>query len=195
MSAEDLDGSTGRFGLEAAPGGLCLAQDLLNTAPLPAAALPDLLVDVTTARSWLQDSLRRWSDQTGQSLPVIAIGKKDLPALHELRDVARGWLGEEVTDHPPRHVQVNVAHRDGRLTYQPDGAGAATVDSLVTLEVLLASRTGTLGRLKLCLNPSCRAAFYDLSRNGTRVWHDKETCGNAINLRASRARRRASPQH
>lgn len=192
MGAENPDGSTSRFGLEAAPGGLCLAQDLLNTAALAAAVLPDLLADVATARPWLDESLRRWSDQTGQSRPSIAIGKKDLPALRELREVTHGWLSHEVTDHPPRHVQVNVVHRDARLIYQPDGLGAAGVASLVTLEILLASRTGTLRRLKLCLNPACRAAFYDLSRNGTRVWHDKETCGNAINLRASRARRRES---
>jgi predicted RNA-binding Zn ribbon-like protein len=34
-------------------------------------------------------------------------------------------------------------------------------------------------------------AFFDRSRNNSGVWHDVAACGNAINLRASRARRRA----
>ncbi|MFB9444749.1 CGNR zinc finger domain-containing protein [Dactylosporangium vinaceum] len=62
------------------------------------------------------------------------------------------------------------------------------------LEALLASHVGILGRLKVCTNPSCGAAFYDLSRNSTRVWHDMKTCGNTMNLRASRARRRSTTQ-
>ena len=35
------------------------------------------------------------------------------------------------------------------------------------------------------------AAFYDESRNSSRVWHDVKVCGNPVNARASRARRRA----
>jgi predicted RNA-binding Zn ribbon-like protein len=38
----------------------------------------------------------------------------------------------------------------------------------------------------------CPCAFYDRSRNNSRVWHDVRTCGNVANLRASRARRRAA---
>ncbi|MFF1285457.1 CGNR zinc finger domain-containing protein [Streptomyces sp. NPDC058299] len=48
--------------------------------------------------------------------------------------------------------------------------------------------------MKTCRNPACGEAFYDRSRNGTRVWHDMKTCGNALNLRASRARRQHSPE-
>jgi hypothetical protein len=32
--------------------------------------------------------------------------------------------------------------------------------------------------------------FYDSSKNQARVWHNTAVCGNLINLRASRARRR-----
>jgi predicted RNA-binding Zn ribbon-like protein len=47
--------------------------------------------------------------------------------------------------------------------------------------------------MRLCRNPTCRAAFYDRSKNNSAVWHDVKACGNAINLRASRARRRTAP--
>jgi predicted RNA-binding Zn ribbon-like protein len=46
-------------------------------------------------------------------------------------------------------------------------------------------------RMKLCGNGRCAVAFFDRSRNNSGVWHDVAACGNAINLRASRARRRA----
>ncbi|MEU0254576.1 CGNR zinc finger domain-containing protein [Streptomyces sp. NPDC006184] len=74
------------------------------------------------------------------------------------------------------------------------GADGAAVASLVHLEALLASHTGAPSRLKMYRNPACGEAFYDRSRNGTRVWHDMKTCGNALNLRASRARRQHSPE-
>lgn len=36
----------------------------------------------------------------------------------------------------------------------------------------------TLRRLKLCRNPLCHTAFYDLSKNNSKVWHDLATCGS-----------------
>jgi predicted RNA-binding Zn ribbon-like protein len=58
-------------------------------------------------------------------------------------------------------------------------------------EIFRAQATGAWRRLKVCRNVACSGAFYDLSRNNSRVWHDVHRCGNIANLRASRARRRA----
>jgi hypothetical protein len=52
-----------------------------------------------------------------------------------------------------------------------------------------------LRRLKTCRETFCRAAFYDRSRNNSRVWHDVHTSGNAVNLRAYRARQRVARSH
>jgi predicted RNA-binding Zn ribbon-like protein len=49
---------------------------------------------------------------------------------------------------------------------------------------------GTRMRLKTCRNPQCPLAFYDRSRNASGVWCSVRICGNAINLRAHRERRR-----
>jgi len=190
----DTSSSTKRLLLAAAPGGLCLIQDLLNSASIPMAAVPDLLDDETAARSWLTAALRTWSEQTGRGTPRISVTGDDLPALRELRGTVRGWLTEPAEDHPPHPVRADLSFRDGSLTFTPSGDGASAVVSLVHLEALLASHAGTLARLKTCLNPSCGAAFYDQSRNGTRVWHDMKTCGNTMNLRASRARRRRTAE-
>ncbi|MCW8101660.1 CGNR zinc finger domain-containing protein [Streptomyces tauricus] len=194
MNRDDSPRSTGRLLLAAAPGGLCVVQDLLNTAGMPAASLPDLLADETSACNWLDVSLRTWSEQTGRDAPRITVSGDDLPALRDLRGLVRGWLTGGAENDAPHPLRVGVSYRDGRLAYEPSGDGAAAVASLVHLEALLASHTGALVRLKACRNPACGAAFYDLSRNGTRVWHDMKTCGNTMNLRASRARRQASPK-
>jgi predicted RNA-binding Zn ribbon-like protein len=76
---------------------------------------------------------------------------------------------------------------DGQVDYQPVG-----VSGLVAVELLLAGATGALSRLKTCAAPACGACFYDGSPNRARVWHDTKMCGNVPNLRASRARRKAS---
>ncbi|MEU8378341.1 CGNR zinc finger domain-containing protein [Streptosporangium sp. NPDC048865] len=190
--SDDTSGSTGRFGLPQAPGGLCLLQDLLNTAGMAVAPVPDLLDDETTARSWIDASLRTWGEQTGQTPPRIAVSSRDLPALRALRGHVRDWLTGEAEDRTPHPLTAGISFRHGRLAYEPQGNGAVAVASLVHLEALLASHTGTFTRLKTCMNPACGVAFYDMSRNSTRVWHDMKTCGNVMNLRASRARRRGT---
>jgi predicted RNA-binding Zn ribbon-like protein len=78
------------------------------------------------------------------------------------------------------------------VSVQPTGRGARWVAGAVWAEVLLAQHDGQWTRLKICRNPVCPCAFYDRSRNNSRVWHDVRTCGNVANLRASRARRRAA---
>ncbi|WP_433788529.1 CGNR zinc finger domain-containing protein [Actinoplanes sp. CA-252034] len=192
MNSDDTSRSTGRLLLAAAPGGLCLVQDLLNSAGMPEASVPDLLDNESAAQTWLDASMQTWSEQTGRTARRIALSGDDLPALRDLRHDVRGWLTSEAEDPTPHPVDVDLSFRDGRFSFQPKGDGAAAVTSLVHLEALLASHTGTLARLKACMNPSCGAVFYDLSRNATRVWHDMKTCGNTLNLRASRARRRAT---
>ncbi|MGW5498750.1 CGNR zinc finger domain-containing protein [Streptomyces olivaceoviridis] len=194
MTNDGHPGSTQRLGLAAAPNGLCLVQDLVNTAGMSVPALPDLLGEPASAQEWLDGSLRVWAEQTGQAPPRLSLAEHDLDRLRDLRDRLRGRLAGEVGD-PARHpVTLSLSHQGGRVTYRPEGDGADGVASLVWTEVLLAVHTGTLARLKTCANPACGAAFYDRSRNGSRVWHDVKICGNLLNLRASRARRRTSAE-
>ncbi|ONI68664.1 hypothetical protein BWI15_37445 [Kribbella sp. ALI-6-A] len=190
MTSDEHPTSTQRLGVDQAPKGLSVVQDLLNTAGMTVAPLPDLLADETTAQSAVDASMRTWGEQTGQTPARISISPQDLPALRELRDQVRGWLTGEAQDSAPSRLAVDISFRGDRFEYEPQGGGAAAVASLVLMEALLAARTGTLARLKICRNPACGAAFYDLSRNSARVWHDMKTCGNVMNLRASRARRK-----
>lgn len=84
------------------------------------------------------------------------------------------------------------SHAIGGVRLQLAGTGVRWLASAVWGEVLLSQRDGRWERLKVCRNSVCPCAFYDRSRNNSRVWHDVTTCGNVANLRASCARRRAA---
>ncbi len=43
-------------------------------------------------------------------------------------------------------------------------------------------------RFKLCQDPSCRASFFDSSKNGSKVWCSMELCGSRNKMRRHRAR-------
>lgn len=64
---------------------------------------------------------------------------------------------------------------------------------LVAGDVFVAQQTRTWSRLKTRRGDHCTIAFFDRSPNASAIWHDAKACGNAPNLRASRARRRTNP--
>jgi hypothetical protein len=163
--------ATDRYGLGPAEGGLALVQELLNTKP--AAGHPDLLADPA------------WAAGHGAGA--------DLPRLRHLRAALAGALaGTPASSVPAGSLGLRL-EAGGTVTAAPRGAGAAGLVSAVLAAAYLAQRDGTWARLKLCRKPACAVAFYDRSRNNSGVWHDARTCGNAANLRASRARRRPGP--
>jgi predicted RNA-binding Zn ribbon-like protein len=178
-----------RFDLEPAPGGLSLVQDLVNTSLLdPAMGVDDLLATVGDAQAWLDDALAAWARGTSRPAPDVTLAPADVPRLRALREAVRAiLLGQEAASVPSQIVELEL--RDGAVAYRATGTGWRAVAALVHVELLLARQTGALERLRSCANPACGAAFYDRTRNGSRIWHDSKTCGNVMNLRASRARR------
>ncbi|MFG6444490.1 CGNR zinc finger domain-containing protein [Microbacterium sp. P06] len=70
----------------------------------------------------------------------------------------------------------------------------ASIDA--ALSVIAADAVGLLsgarpGTFALCASPTCRAAFFDTSRSGTRRWCDMNTCGNRE--KKARLRERSAP--
>jgi predicted RNA-binding Zn ribbon-like protein len=51
---------------------------------------------------------------------------------------------------------------------------------------------GEWRRFKLCRNSECEWAFFDESRNRSRVWCEMQICGSRAKMRAYRARRAAT---
>lgn len=190
--------ATSRYGLAPAPGALGLAQDLLNTAP--AGHEPDLLADLASARTWVSEATAQWSAATGQSVPEVVLDAGDLQMLRTFRDDLREVTAGEHDGAPDTGPAAPVLHTsaaalqlgaDGSVRLHPQETGPQALVMLILAALLEGQQTGTGRRLKTCRNPRCRVAFYDRSRNVSGVWHSVRICGNAINLRAHRERRRS----
>lgn len=94
---------------------------------------------------------------------------------------------------------VNRAARSAllRLRFSPEGR--SSLDSMGpgldgTIGRLLAAMhmamtDGSWSRIKICRNPACRWAYYDRSRNRSRVWCEMAECGNRMKARRLRRRR------
>ncbi|MFC5951519.1 CGNR zinc finger domain-containing protein [Pseudonocardia lutea] len=182
-----------RYGLSPAPAGLALVQDLLNTVSAGRPPLPDLLSDLELARDWAVGVGRAWS---GPGSPV-ELSEGDLDQLRDLRTDLRTALAGQAGSAAagPEVLRTLTAglilHRDGRVALTPRGEGWRQIATATLIEIAAAQQADLWRRLKVCRNERCPVSFYDRSKNNSGVWHDVRVCGNAINLRASRARRKA----
>jgi predicted RNA-binding Zn ribbon-like protein len=187
---------TERCGLLPAPAGLALVQDLLNTRKIGPAGV-DLLDTAALADSWLPDAVVAWAADTGRSAGDCdwtgRLSTRELIGLRTLRsDVLQLIAGKHLAATGERQLgktelQVSAT---GDLRLEPTGTGWHRLAASIWLEVFLAQQNSDWVRLKVCRNPVCGSAFFDRSRNNSGVWHDVKVCGNAANLRASRARKR-----
>src|ERR1700678_2313800 len=72
-----------RFGLAAAPGGVALVQDFLNTQAIE--DHPDLLADPKLAQSWVTTAVQAWSTSRGDEERPPTLTVADLTKLSALR--------------------------------------------------------------------------------------------------------------
>lgn len=179
-----------RFGLATAPGGVALVQDFLNTKAIE--DHPDLLADPAPAQSWVTNAVRAWSTSRGVEVRPPTLTAADVTKLRALRATIAGLItGDESGSPGIGSVPASFALSDnGEVRLDPVGSGWRWLASALWGEILLSQQTGTWRRLKQCHNTDCRSTFYDRSKNNSGVWHNVKVCGNAANLRASRARRR-----
>jgi hypothetical protein len=171
-----------RLGVAPAPGGLWVVQDFVNT---DAGGRPDLLADAGSAQQWFAALGRPpvvLTDRDRRKLADLRVRLR--AALHHRDGAAAEWIVASGVS-----AGLRLAG-DGTVVTEPQGTGWRLVASVLLIELLRAQETNVWPRLKVCRNEACGTAFYDRSRNNSGVWHDVLVCGNAINLRASRARRR-----
>lgn len=204
--AADFDyPASGRFGTALAPAALVLSQELANTIGMDHLPVVDLLGHMDTAKRWIDAVVPHWCALSGAEDPHLVVTAAELPRLRDVRDALRSVVGEH-TD--PRGdgslagtAAVSVTRAGAHL--EPVGSGTSWLASAIAIEAASAHADDSFRRLKLCHGPRCRVAFYDRSKNNSRVWHDTATCGNQANARAHRARRRqqstptptATPNH
>jgi hypothetical protein len=159
---------------------------LLNSWRVP----NDTRVAVDELPLWVDGD--RWSEHFAL-LPRPAVLGDLIPVRRALRDAVSGRsaaaLNRLIAELPP---QLSVRD-DGTLASAP--ARDDTAAMVVCLVFRLAA-DGRLSRLRTC--PDCGWAFYDVSRNGRRVWCAMTTagggrgCGSIAKTRAFRARRSAA---
>ena len=82
---------------------------------------------------------------------------------------------------------------NGRAVLRPADRGIHEVLGHLFSILYTAMVDGSFRRLKGCANDTCRWLFYDKSKNRSRKWCEMQTCGNVINARAYRRRRRDDP--
>lgn len=90
---------------------------------------------------------------------------------------------EEVTRAAPIGITVG---QDGALRLIPSGRGVDRALAEIVAALYRCQGSGKLDRLKLC--KACGFAFYDESKNRSRIWCDMASCGSQEKARAYRKR-------
>jgi predicted RNA-binding Zn ribbon-like protein len=177
-----------RYRSRVAPAGLRLTQALANSIALETPRDRDPLGDRETAHAWLATLGDEWADEHDALPPQLDLTARGVARLRRLRGTVRDALLH--TRLPDLRASVEITTQHGHLTMVPKGTNGDWLESAISAELLLAQENDTLRRLKLCRNPTCQVAFYDRSKNNSKIWHDLATCGLPHNVRAYRARQR-----
>lgn len=181
-----MDGTT--------PEALRLLEAFVNTADLEEDT--DELGTPEALAAWLVE--RRLLDGSDE------IGEAGLTRMLSLREALRAVLLSHAGE-PEDGGALGVLDAEAArapLRMRLDGAGLVTlgpacggVDGAVATllaAIVHATGDGTWARLKACRKHSCRWAYYDHSRNGSRSWCTMSTCGNRTKARRYRERQRVS---
>jgi predicted RNA-binding Zn ribbon-like protein len=178
-----------RAASDEAPGRLELVRLFENTVDLPDG--PDRLE--------LPDDAAAWCRRHG--LPPVSVGP-EAQRLREFREALREVLfannGE--ADAAEAWNRLRPFAEAARLGLVVDagrgldlmGLGSnheAVIASLLAV-VHDAIEDGTWSRLRACRKSSCRFAYYDHTKNGSRAWCSMATCGNQAKAQRRRVRER-----
>jgi predicted RNA-binding Zn ribbon-like protein len=91
-----------------------------------------------------------------------------------------------------RRLPVSVQLVAGDSAIVVDGGGVAKFLGQILASYARAAEQGRWRRVKLCASPSCRWAFWDGSKNGSRKWCAMSVCGSRAKMRGYRQRSRRS---
>lgn len=101
-------------------------------------------------------------------------------------DVRTAAVVEELNARAPLQVTVKA---DGTLGVVPGGTGVARALSSLLAIGYQATLTGEFSRFKAC--KGCGWAFYDESKNGSKIWCDMGLCGTRSKMKAYRSRKKS----
>jgi predicted RNA-binding Zn ribbon-like protein len=174
---------------DAAPGRLDVLRRLVNTLDYPSG--PDLIGSPDAASVWCRE----------QGLPPIS-NQRELDRLRDFREVVRELLfannGEGDPERAWQALQPFVrsawfgvvVQGPGKLALEPAGAGAERGIAIMLALIHDAVAAGTWQRLRACRKSTCKLAYYDRSKNGSRAWCSMAVCGNREKAQRRRSRER-----
>jgi predicted RNA-binding Zn ribbon-like protein len=185
------DPATERYAAAPAPVSLQRVQSFLNTRSAGLPVKPDLLASPASANRWLRTlEWPRTPRLTADDLTPLRGLREALQAQLEAGPAVLATAHQPDLAHHLDQLRWKMTVKDGQLALSADGAGGHQIAGTLISDILVAQQHELWPRLKACRNPVCSVIFYDSSKNQARVWHNTAVCGNLINLRASRARRR-----
>lgn len=181
--------------------------DFLNTKPLLADGLTELLVDFQALERWLiaagiADSAKTRSLLRGwRNAPEAEAFVKELRGFRErLRSaVVRMEAGAAPSDEFLREVNARLMEypargvlrkREGRISIEPifDPREPRDLWAPIVHGVADLLSEGQTDRLRKC--ESCVVHFFDTSKKGSRRWCSMNLCGNKVKVAAYQRRRR-----
>lgn len=148
------------------------------------------------------ESMSEWLSGRGllqdPSLDEIALAAEVREAVRDLLHAgnAPSYASREVLERAAGMAQVSLRFESGGAAIRSTGTGADRAIAEFLVAVYSAMADGTWDRIRVCRNPECRWAFFDQSRNRTRIWCSMDECGNKMKARRFRrrgARRTAGP--
>jgi hypothetical protein len=175
----------------AAPGDLELVRGFLSLHDHVAGTRDSLPPGSETIAWWLRER------------GLLAGG--ELPAEAELRwagqilEALRSRVGENMgapadadairaLDRAARETELSVDF--GGKALRPDALGVRGAVGRILAIAFLAELDGSWSRFKGCSSPTCRAVFWDRSKNRSGRWCTMKDCGNRAKVRAYRERER-----
>jgi predicted RNA-binding Zn ribbon-like protein len=176
-----------------APGNLELLQRFTN---LHVHRADDVSTDPPT------EVIREFLIERGLLTKNERFTEKDRETYLALRDAIRGLIeagddasipaeDAEVMDRiglaAGLHPHFHATHVP---TLEPKGHGVAAAFGAVVAIAFVSAFDGSFAHLKLCADETCRAVFYDRSKNHSGRWCSMSTCGNRNKVRAWRERQR-----
>lgn len=170
-----------------ASGELELVQRFVNTR----VGDDDVLVDSRRTAAWIADA----------GFGAIDVDAGSLAQLRELRSAVLLTLmahnGDASDEDAARALSpiceqstLTLTVGTGGPQVTGTGSGVAGVVNSVLARMAVAAIDGSWSRLKACTEPTCRAAFWDATRNGSARYCSSSGCGNRARQRDFRQRHR-----
>ena len=145
-------------------------------------------------------STTAWLSENDQWCGDLLLTDADVIRLRTFREALRDFVdyGEELPAASRAVLEQEMDRCPLRLTFSGQGgqeirfecAGndADTPISTTLIRVREAQLAGTWRRLKICREHSCRAAYYDHSKNASATWCSMQVCGNRNKARRFRSK-------